>query len=53
MGQQPTDDSYDANETKQRMEAAIRKALNTPHKPHATPKKKPKSKRRPTKPKSA
>ncbi|GEM_PF-5293398 len=51
----PENDEYSAKETTKRMEDAIRRAMNSPHKPHAAPAKSAKKKtvkRRPSKPKS-
>jgi len=40
MGAKPSDDSYSETETVERREAALRRMLSTPHKPHKAGKKK-------------
>lgn len=52
MQKTPENEDFSDVEATKRMEAAVRKALATPHRPHVKPKKKP-VKRRPAKPKSA
>jgi hypothetical protein len=34
MSEKPSDDSYSEKETARRMDAALKRALNTPHQPH-------------------